>query len=119
MSAPGRPSLIEASERLSVFQKVADYVSEAMGRPANIVAWLVFVIGWTCLSAFGGPRLASGSWLPAWFASQGYNFPLNLVTTVAELFIGFLVAGRACKFTGIGNRTPVNLRASGQRGSTA
>lgn len=119
MSAPGRPTLIEAPERLSVFQKVADYVSEAMGRPANIIAWLVFVIGWTCPFALGGPRLASGSWLPAWFASQGYNFPLNLVTTVAELFIGFLVAGRACKFTGIGNRAPVNLRAACERASTA
>lgn len=73
-----------------------------MGRPANIVAWLVFVIGWTCLLAFGGPRLASGSWLPAWFASQGYNFPLNLVTTVAELFIGFLVAAAPVSSPGSG-----------------
>ena len=27
--------------------------------------------------------------------STGYNFPLNLITTVAELFIGFLVAAAA------------------------
>ena len=45
--------------------------------------------------AFGGPHLASGDWLPTWFTSTGFNFPLNLVTTVAELFIGFLVAAAA------------------------
>jgi hypothetical protein len=33
--------------------------------------------------------------LPPWFTSTGFNFPLNLVTTVAELFIGFLVAAAA------------------------
>jgi hypothetical protein len=33
--------------------------------------------------------------LPGWFTSTGYNFPLNLITTVAELFIGFLVAAAA------------------------
>ncbi len=45
--------------------------------------------------ALGGPKLSSGTWLPTWFTSQGYNFPLNLITTVAELFIGFLVATAA------------------------
>jgi len=53
------------------------------------------VLVWTFIFAFGGPHLASGNWLPQWFTSQGYNFPLNLVTTVAELFIGFLVAAAA------------------------
>jgi low affinity Fe/Cu permease len=77
------------------FQRFADWVSEAMGSPGNIVVWLVAVIGWVSIFAFGGPRLASGSWLPAWFTSLGFNFPLNLVTTVAELFIGFLVATAA------------------------
>jgi hypothetical protein len=33
--------------------------------------------------------------LPGWFTSTGYNFLLNLITTVAELFIGFLVAAAA------------------------
>lgn len=42
-----------------------------------------------------GPHLASGNWLPHWFTSTGFNFPLNLITTVAELFIGFLVAAAA------------------------
>ena len=40
-------------------------------------------------------HLASGAWLGAWFTSTGFNFPLNLITTVAELFIGFLVATAA------------------------
>jgi low affinity Fe/Cu permease len=78
-----------------VFLRFADMVSEAMGKPPNIFFWLVVVIAWTCIFAFGGPRLASGDWLPAWFTSQGFNFPLNLITTVAELFIGFLVAAAA------------------------
>lgn len=77
------------------FQRFADWVSEAMGSPANIVFWLVAVLAWFSIFAFGGARLASGSWLPAWFTSQGFNFPLNLITTVAELFIGFLVATAA------------------------
>ena len=77
------------------FLRMANWVSEAMGRPTNIMFWLVLVAAWTCVFAFGGPHLATGSWLPSWFTSQGYNFPLNLVTTVAELFIGFLVAAAA------------------------
>jgi low affinity Fe/Cu permease len=81
-----------APEKESAFLKVADYVSAAMGRPTNIIVWLVAVIAWTAVFAFGGSRIAGGTWLPAWFTSQGFNFPLNLMTTVAELFIGFLVA---------------------------
>lgn len=81
--------------RESRFQRFADWVSDAMGRPTNIAFWAVIVTTWTCVFAFGGPHLASGTWLPAWFTSQGFNFPLNLITTVAELFIGFLVATAA------------------------
>jgi hypothetical protein len=33
--------------------------------------------------------------LPSWFTSTGYNFPLNLMTTVAELSVGFLVVAVA------------------------
>ena len=83
MSAEGQEGL---------FDRLADWVSYAMGRPKNIVFWLVLVLCWTFVFAFGGPHLASGDWLPTWFTSTGFNFPLNLVTTVAELFIGFLVA---------------------------
>lgn len=75
-----------------------------MGRPNNIVFWLAIVLAWTFVFAFGGPHLASGNWLPHWFTSTGYNFPLNLITTVAELFIGFLVAAAA-------NRSEKALRA--------
>jgi low affinity Fe/Cu permease len=74
------------------FNRFADWVSEAMGSPINITFWAILVVTWTCIFAFGSDYLASGAWLPAWFTSQGFNFPLNLVTTVAELFIGFLVA---------------------------
>ena len=52
-------------------------------------------MAWTFVFAFGGHSVASGSWLPSWFTSEGFNFPLNLITTVAELFIGFLVAAAA------------------------
>lgn len=88
-------------ERESVFERVADYVSAAMGRPVNIVVWLFLVIAWTALFA-SGVVPASGSFLPGWFTSQGFNFPLNLITTVAELFIGFLVAAAS-------NRSERNL----------
>lgn len=77
------------------FLRFANWVSEAMGRPANIGFWFVLIVAWTLIFALGGRYLASGEWLPAWFTSQGYNFPLNLITTVAELFIGFLVAAAA------------------------
>jgi low affinity Fe/Cu permease len=84
-----------SNERLSLFQRVADWVSAAMGRPTNIAVWLVAVVAWTLVFALGGPHVANGSWLPSWFTSQGFNFPLNLITTIAELFIGFLVAAAA------------------------
>src|SRR5580692_8687333 len=93
-SGPGTTTqaMKDAVKRPTAFDRFADWVSEAMGRPLNIVFWFVLIAAWTLLFALGGPRLASGSWLPAWFTSQGFNFPLNLITTVAELFIGFLVA---------------------------
>jgi low affinity Fe/Cu permease len=78
----------------SVFDRVADYVSAAMGRPANIMIWLVLVAGWTSLFA-AHIVSANANFLPAWFTGTAFNFPLNLVTTVAELFIGFLVAAAA------------------------
>jgi len=96
-SGPGTTTqaMKDAVKRPTAFDRFADWVSEAMGRPLNIIFWLVLVVTWTLLFALGGPHLASGSWLPSWFTSQGYNFPLNLITTVAELFIGFLVATAA------------------------
>jgi len=90
---PTQPTTIEKPPAL--FLKFANWVSEAMGRPANIAFWFVLIACWTLIFALGGPHLASGNWLPRWFTSTGYNFPLNLITTVAELFIGFLVAAAA------------------------
>jgi low affinity Fe/Cu permease len=90
---PSEPTEIEKPP--GTFLKFANWVSEAMGRPTNIAFWFVLVVCWTLIFALGGSHLASGKWLPAWFTSTGYNFPLNLITTVAELFIGFLVAAAA------------------------
>jgi hypothetical protein len=103
-------------EATGLFLKFANWISEAMGRPVNIAFWFVLVVAWTLIFALGGPHLASGTWLPAWFTSLGYNFPLNLVTTVAELFIGFLVAAAAA------GAVPGLMSAaarSGWRGSTS
>src|SRR5580658_6063079 len=83
------------NKKVGPFLKFANWISEVMGEPPNIIFWFILVAIWTCIFAFGGPKLASGTWLPAWFTSQGFNFPLNLITTVAELFIGFLVAAAA------------------------
>jgi low affinity Fe/Cu permease len=90
---PTEPTEIEKPP--GTFLRFANWVSEAMGRPTNIAFWFVLVVCWTLIFALGGAHLASGTWLPAWFTSTGYNFPLNLITTVAELFIGFLVAAAA------------------------
>jgi low affinity Fe/Cu permease len=85
----------------SIYDRTADYVSAAMGRPANIMVWLVLVVGWTVIFATHLVS-ASANFLPGWFTGTAFNFPLNLVTTVAELFIGFLVAAAA-------NRSERNL----------
>lgn len=97
LSGPGTTTqaMKDAVQHPTAFDRFADWVSEAMGRPLNIVFWFVLVVTWTLVFAVGGSKLSSGTWLPHWFTSQGYNFPLNLVTTVAELFIGFLVATAA------------------------
>lgn len=89
------------ADRESIFNRIADYVSAAMGRPANIIIWLVLVVGWTFLFA-AHIVSANANFLPAWFTGTAFNFPLNLITTVAELFIGFLVAAAA-------NRSERNL----------
>jgi low affinity Fe/Cu permease len=96
-SGPGTTTqaMKDAVKRPTAFDRFADWVSEAMGRPLNIAFWFVLIVAWTLIFALGGPKLSSGTWLPTWFTSQGFNFPLNLITTVAELFIGFLVATAA------------------------
>ena len=89
------------ADKESIFDRIADYVSAAMGRPTNIMIWLVLVVGWTALFATHIVS-ANANFLPTWFTGTAFNFPLNLVTTVAELFIGFLVAAAA-------NRSERNL----------
>ncbi|MCU1464502.1 MAG: hypothetical protein JWM72_430 [Actinomycetia bacterium] len=74
-------------QHISPFVRVADRVSYAMGTWQNIVVWIILVGTWFAL----GPYLAHHSVLPAWFTSNNFNFPLNTVTTIAELYIGFLV----------------------------
>ncbi len=88
-------------ERLSLFQRVADRVSFAMGTPTNIVIWLLAVGTWIAF----GPYIAGHNFLPAWFTSNSFNFPLNTVTTIAELYIGFLVGASS-------NRSERNLEAT-------
>jgi low affinity Fe/Cu permease len=94
--------MTRGTNRESLFDRTADYVSAAMGRPTNIAVWLVLVVGWTLLFALHIVS-ANADFLPAWFTGTAFNFPLNLFTTVAELFIGFLVAAAA-------NRSERNLQ---------
>lgn len=93
--------LTSTPERLSIFQRVADKVSYGMGTPTNIVIWIVAVGAWIA----AGPFFATHPFLPGWFTSNGFNFPLNTVTTIAELYIGFLVGASA-------NRSERNLEAT-------
>jgi hypothetical protein len=71
----------------SPFMRIADRVSYAMGTWQNILVWFVLVTAWF----IAGPYVAHHSFLPSWFTSNDFNFPLNTVTTIAELYIGFLV----------------------------
>lgn len=76
------------------FTDFADKVSAAMGTPANIGFWIFAVVLWIYLFATG-IFTANTNILPAWFTSNAFNFPLNTVTTLAELYIGFLIAAAA------------------------
>lgn len=74
------------------FIRIADAVSFGMGSPTNIFFWLLAVAIWFVLGATQPARFTGASFLPEWFTSTAWNFPLNTVTTLAELYIGFLVA---------------------------
>lgn len=93
--------VVDSPERLSLFQRIADRVSYAMGTPTNIIIWLLAVGTWIAF----GPYIAGHNFLPAWFTSNSFNFPLNTVTTIAELYIGFLVGASS-------NRSERNLEAT-------
>ena len=86
----------------ALFLKIADKISYGMGTPANIMFWLVAVIVWVLLGALNSKLFTGSNFLPAWFISTGWNFPLNIVTTVLELYIGFFVAAAS-------NRSERNL----------
>ena len=94
----------EEEEHTNRFVRIADRVSYAMGTWQNIVVWIVLVGTWFAL----GPYLANHSVLPSWFTSNNFNFPLNTVTTIAELYIGFLVGAST-------NRTERHNRSQADR----
>ncbi len=77
------------------FLKLADAVSFGMGTPTNIFFWILAVVVWFALGMTQQQLFISGGFLPEWFTSNAWNFPLNTITTLAELYIGFLVAAAA------------------------
>ncbi len=74
------------------FLALADAVSFGMGTPTNILFWILAVVVWFGLGMLRQDLFTKGNFLPAWFTSTAWNFPLNTITTLAELYIGFLVA---------------------------
>ncbi len=74
------------------FLSLADAVSFGMGTPTNILFWLLAVAIWFVLGMTNQKLFTQGGFLPTWFTSNAWNFPLNTITTLAELYIGFLVA---------------------------
>lgn len=74
------------------FLALADAVSFGMGTPTNIFFWVLAVLIWFGLGALRQDLFTHANFLPAWFTSPAWNFPLNTITTLAELYIGFLVA---------------------------
>lgn len=76
------------------FIDFADLISAFMGTPANILFWLLVVLAWFVAFATH-PDLQNSTFLPSWFTSNSFNFPLNSITTLAELYIGFLIAAAA------------------------
>ena len=78
-------------QKETLFTRFADWVSEAIGTPTNIILWVVLVAVWILLFALHILN-SSSSILPDWFTSNAFNFPLNTVTTLVELYVGFLCA---------------------------
>jgi low affinity Fe/Cu permease len=74
------------------FLKIADFVSFGMGTPTNIIFWILAVVVWFVLGVTRPALFNNANFLPSWFTSTAWNFPLNTITTLAELYIGFLVA---------------------------
>ena len=74
------------------FLRIADFVSFGMGTPTNIIFWILAVLIWFYLGVTRPALFTHANFLPDWFTSTAWNFPLNTITTLAELYIGFLVA---------------------------
>ena len=72
------------------FNKVSDWISWLITTWGNFLFWVVAVAAWFLVFAID-KSLASAHFMPAWFTSTAFNFPLNTVTTLVELYIGFLV----------------------------
>lgn len=73
------------------FVDFADKVSYGIGTPLNIGFWMFACFAWFAIFVVH-PQLANKNFMPSWFTSTSFNFPLNTVTTLMELYIGFLVA---------------------------
>lgn len=84
----------ETSTIEELFINIADRVSSFMGTPLNILIWIFIVASWIALFALH-VLTSDSDILPSWFTSNAFNFPLNTVTTLAELYIGFLIAAAA------------------------
>lgn len=82
-------------EEEGFFLRLADKVSFGMGTPLNIGVWLLAVFVWFLLGLLNEKLFTTSNFLPDWFVSTAWNFPLNTITTLAELYIGFLVAAAA------------------------
>ena len=109
-----KPRKVKDPSEEPMFQRIADRVSYGMGTPLNIFIWIVLVVGWTLLFALSSSKnIQGGKFLPVWFTSTGYNFPLNLVTTVAELYIGFLVGASSAHLSFEGLTKLARRRALG------
>lgn len=88
-----------ASKLDETFTLISEKVAEIQTTWWNCALWAIVLLIWTAM----GPRLALLH-LPAWFISPGFNFPLNTLTTVMELFLAFLVGANT-------NRTSKILEA--------
>ena len=69
------------------FQQLADRICALLSTWQFSALSLIALAVWVAF----GPYLASHPFLPAWFTSNGFNFPLNTITTVGEWFIGAFV----------------------------
>lgn len=76
------------------FTDFADWIAWFLGTPMNIILWIILVAAWFWLFATN-PELQNTTFLPNWFTSNAFNFPLNTITTLAELYIGFFMLASA------------------------